>query len=417
MHTSNTEIEKSNAQKNSFPGLMRKWLSVLGPGIITAALVFGPSKMTITSKLGAEYGYDLLWIVVVAIFFMTIFTSMAARIGAATRESLLSTIREKWGKPMSVAVGVGVFLVTASFQSGNSVGVGISLAEMTHTRPLQWIIIFNVLGLALLFFRTFYKMLEQVMLLLVGMMLFAFITTLVMSNPGLPDVARGLIPSVPQGSSGLVIAFLASTFSIVGAFYQSYLVQERLRIRPDLPERRNDSVPGILILGVMSAIVLICAAAVLHPNNGKVNNATDMAKALEPMFGKYAAIIFLSGLFAASFSSLIGNATVGGTLLSDALGYGRDMNSKIVRALIALVMVIGATIAVLFGKAPLELIVIAQSITIFVVPLIGIAMYSIANDVKVMGSLKNTVMIKVFGGLGLLIIISLALVNMKELFF
>ncbi len=47
---------------------VRKWLLSLGPGIITAAVVFGPSKMTITSKMGAVYSYSLLWIVVVAIF-------------------------------------------------------------------------------------------------------------------------------------------------------------------------------------------------------------------------------------------------------------------------------------------------------------------------------------------------------------
>src|SRR5687768_7518155 len=76
----------------------KRWLRSLGPGIITAALVFGPSKMTITSKLGAEYGYALLWIVAVAIFFMTIFTVMSARIGEATSQSLLSAIRQKWGK-------------------------------------------------------------------------------------------------------------------------------------------------------------------------------------------------------------------------------------------------------------------------------------------------------------------------------
>lgn len=55
---------------------LKSGLLSLGPGIITAALVFGPSKMTITSKLGAVYGYSLLWIVAVAIFFMTIFTVM-----------------------------------------------------------------------------------------------------------------------------------------------------------------------------------------------------------------------------------------------------------------------------------------------------------------------------------------------------
>ena len=68
----------------------------LGPGIITAALVFGPSKMTITSKLGAEYGYSMLWVVVVAIFFMLIFTNMGARIGLHTDVSLLSNIRNNY---------------------------------------------------------------------------------------------------------------------------------------------------------------------------------------------------------------------------------------------------------------------------------------------------------------------------------
>lgn len=72
------------SSKIGFFKSLKKWLRSLGPGIITAALVFGPSKMTITSKLGAEYGYSLLWIVAVAIFFMAIFTAMSARIGLAT---------------------------------------------------------------------------------------------------------------------------------------------------------------------------------------------------------------------------------------------------------------------------------------------------------------------------------------------
>lgn len=173
---------------------------------------------------------------------------------------------------------------------------------------------------------------------------------------------------------------------------------------------------GIIILGLMSAIVLICAATVLHPKGIRVNSATDMAKALEPLFGKYASLLFLSGLFGASFSSLIGNATGGGTLLGDALGYGGQLNSKVVRYLIALVMLIGATIAIIFGKLPLELIVFAQSVTIFIVPLIGIAMYVVANDAQIMGTLKNTATVKLIGGIGLLILIVLGLMNIKELF-
>ena len=142
-----------------------------------------------------------------------------------------------------------------------------------------------------------------------------------------------------------------------------------------------------------------------------------MAKALEPLFGNYAATLFLVGLFGASFSSLVGNATVGGTLLGDAFGYGSQLNSKVVRIFIALVMIIGALIAIKFGKLPLELIVFAQSVTIFLVPFIGIAMYAISNDEKIMGKYKNSLSVKIIGFFGLLILVCLACINVKELFF
>lgn len=393
------------------------WFRSLGPGLITAALVFGPSKMTITSKLGSEYSFSLVWIIVVAILFMTVFTVMSGRIGIASNESLLSLIRQKWGKTVSIIIGVGIFLVATSFQAGNAIGVGISIAEANNTSPKIWVIFFTLFGIGLLFFRSFYKIMEKVMILLIGIMLFAFITTFFLIQPSFTGILSGLKPSVPEGSLPLVIAFTASCFSIVGAFYQSYLVQERRKNSSGTETTKNGSIAGIILLGLMSFIVMVCAASVLHPNHIKVNNATDMAKALEPLFGNYASGLFLAGLFGASFSSLVGNASVGGTLLGDALGYSGGLNSKAVRALIALVMLIGAVIALIFGKIPLELIVFAQSVTIFVVPLIGIAMYLIANDEKIMGNNRNSPAVKIIGALGLLLIIGLAIQNAKELFF
>ena len=397
---------------------LKKFMLSLGPGIITAALVFGPSKMTITSKLGADYGYSLLWIVALAIFFMVIFTSIGARIGVASKKSLLNTIRDKWGNKVAIAIGLGMFFVTTSFQAGNSVGVGLAVAEITGTSQVLWIIVFNVIGIGLLFFRSFYKVLEKLMIILVGVMLFSFVTTLFLVKPNLQEVTVGFLkPSVPIGSLGLVIAFFASCFSIVGAFYQSYLVQERIKLNPEIVEKKSNSITGILILGIMSAIVLICAAAVLNTQGLKVNSASDMAKAIEPLFGNYASALFLIGLFGASFSSLVGNATVGGTLIGDALGYGSELNSKPVKAAIALVMIFGAAIAIIFGKLPLELIVFAQSVTIFLVPFIGVAMFAISIDAKIMGKYKNTKSATVFAFIGLLILVFLAFSNVKELFY
>jgi len=411
------EIARGIISTNITKKGLKYWLGAIGPGIITAAIIFGPSKMTITSKLGANYGFSMIWLIVVAIYFLILFTSMAGRIGIATNQSLLQTVRQKWGKTFTVIVGVGVFFVATSFQSGNSVGVGISLAEPTGTPVMLWIILFNVFGLGLLFFKNLYNILEKLMIALVAMMLFAFLLTLFKIQPNITEVVKSSVPSLPRGSEGLVIAFMASCFSLVAAFYQSYLVQERRKLSPGGIVKPNESVPGIIILGVLVLIVMICAGSVLHSKGLQVNSALDMAKALEPLFGKYSEILFLAGLFGASFSSLVGNAAIGGTLLGDSLGYGYQLSNKIVRMLIALVMVVGAMVAIIFGKLPLQLIVLAQSVTIFIVPLIGITLYIIANDEKIMGSLKNNRVQIVMGIAGIALVFFLAIYNVKELFF
>ena len=66
------------------------WIYAIGSGLIVGALVFGPSKLTITSKMGANFGYDLLWDITIAIFFMAVYTIIAECIGLATDKSLLT---------------------------------------------------------------------------------------------------------------------------------------------------------------------------------------------------------------------------------------------------------------------------------------------------------------------------------------
>lgn len=389
---------------------------VLAPGIVTAAIVFGPSKITITSKMGAMYNYNLLWLVAVAIFFMVIYANMASRIGLATDNSLLVTIRRQYGKWASGLIGFGIFLVATSFQAGNSIGVGLSIAEATDTSLTPWIILFNVIGISLLFFRNFYRVLERLMIAIVILMLFAFATTMFLAKPSIQGVVSGFVPHVPDGSLGLVIAFFASCFSVVGAFYQAYLIQARKKASPTLDLASSRGALGMIVLGIMCLVVIICAAAVLHENNIAVEKASDMAKALEPLFGSSASYLFLIGLFGASFSSIVGNATIGGTLLSDGLGYGSSLNSKTVKSFIALVMVTGSLIAIGYERPPLEMIVMAQSVTIFLVPFIAVVMCMISGNPKLMGAYVAPPFIRLAGWLGLLVLVVLAVYNFNELF-
>lgn len=394
----------------------KTWWGALGPGIITAALVFGPGSLTITSKLGANFGFSLLWVVIIATILMMTFTGMGARIGITTDRSLLKVFEQKWGKWSSVFAGVGIFMVTASFQAGNAIGAGIAFAETFNTSSAPWIIFISLAAISLLFHKSFYKILEKVMIGMVSIMLISFLFTLLLSNPDLTQVISGLTPSVPDGSLLLVIALVASSFSIAGAFYQSYLVQEKGWEKHEVNGVVKESFTGIFILGLISAMILMSAGAILNPQGLGVNAAADMGRALEPLYGQWATSIFMIGLFGASFSSLIGNATIGGTLFADALSLGSNLKRNPVRVMIMLIILIGAIIAITFGRLPLELIIIAQGITIFIVPFIGLAILLIANNKAIMGDQVNGTLSKVFGVIGLIVLFSLASGNFYSLF-
>lgn len=396
--------------------MIRRWFKSLGPGLITAALVFGPGSLTITSKLGAVYGYNLLWVIVVAALLMLAFTGMGARIGLASDQSLISLFRKKWGNAAALIAGISIFFVTAAFQAGNTVGAGLALSESLGQTNSLWIVVISLMAISLMFFKSFYKILEKVMMIMVGIMLVSFLFTLIIAPPNWAEVLSGLNPSIPQGSFILVIALVASSFSIAGAFYQSYLVQEKGWKKSESTDALRESYTGIVILGLISSMIMISAATILYPKGVTVTSAGDIGMALEPVYGKFSFMVFMIGLFGASFSSLLGNASIGGTLLSDALSLGRDLNGMPVKILITLIIIIGASIALIFGRLPLELIVFAQGITIFAVPFIGLGLFLIGNDTSIMGSLKNNKFTNVIGVIGLLVLFTLAFSNAYSLF-
>lgn len=385
--------------------------NLIGPGFITAALVLGPGSLTVASKIGANYEFQLLWIVPFCVLFMAAFTIVSTRIGLASDRSLLQLIREKYGNVLCIIIGIGLFAVAASFEAGNAIGAGMVFSELSGTTATPWVLVFSILGIALLFFKNFYKLLEKIMILMVVVMLLSFVITLFYARPDFSVILQQFTFSMPKGAQFLSLALVASSFSIAGAFYQSYLVQEKAWTKDQSHLREREALVGILILGIITSTVLLVAASVLFPKGIQVNSAAEMGEILEPMFGSYARIIFMMGLFAASFSSLIGNATLGGVLISDAFNIGQKMESKSVRLTIMSVIVIGAAVAIAFGRLPINLIITAQALTIIVGPLIGFMLTLIAFDKAAKNEITLGFGLKILMLTGLVILVLLASAN------
>lgn len=389
----------------------------LGPGLITAALIFGPGSLTVGTKLGAGFGFKLLWVIPIVIVLMIAYTGMASRVGLALRDSPMEHIRRRYGKFVAVLLGLGMLGITGAFQAGNAIGAGLAFAELTDTATNVWVIFFALMAISLLFFRSFYKILEKIMIGLVLLMLSSFFLTLLLSQPNLSLLLRGFLPSLPSGSELLTIALVASSFSTVAAFYQAYLVQEKGWDESDGQTALRESRNGILILGLLSSMIIIVAAAILQEANIEVKAASDLGLALEPLFGRFATVAFMIGFFAASFSSLIGNATIGGALLADALGLGRSLSAWPVRLCIISVILFGAAIALSYGGLPLQLIVFAQALTIIIAPAAAIFILLMANDKVLKSNRPISFRDNIIPLIGLALLLFLAAYNVKSIFF
>lgn len=396
---------------------VRNLLKSLGPGIITAALILGPGTLTIASKLGSQFQYQLLWVILLSTIFMILFTTMSARYGFFKQKSLIQTIRIRFGKLVSLIIGLSIFIVTVSFQSGNSIGTGLSMGSVFHTSPQPWILFFSLIAIITLFFKSFYKILEKIMIGLVSIMLISFLFTVIISSPDWGEVTRGFIPKIPSGAEILCIAMVATSFSVAGAFYQSYLVQEKFWNKEDFAYCKRETIIGIITLGLISSLILVAAGSVLFTNDITVNSVADMGKALEPIFGSAAYVIFMIGLFAASFSSLIGNATLGGNILADTLNLGTSHTSWSTRLLIMLLIVIGSSLAIAFSELRLKLIVFAQGFTILIVPVVAFVMLKVTNNRSIMGVQKNPALIQLAGYLGLVLLVGLAIAYTYLIYF
>ncbi len=390
------------------PSALRKILASFGPGFIIAATVLGPGSITVSSKSGALMGYSVLWAVAIAAVFMTVFTRMGSRIGILQDRSLLEIVRDEYGKPLAMVAGISVFLICGGFQTGNNIGIGLAMGTMFGGSMALWAALFLMVALAIIWFsKNFYQLLERIMMVLVLIMILAFLINVFKASPNPLEITAGFIPKKPK-IWGLVIAISATTFSIAGAAYQSYMVQGKGWKREDLGKANRDSTVGIIILCTLSALIMITSAAVLAPKGITVGSAVDMAIQLEPLLGQFAKWIFLFGLLAASFSSFISNAILGGMLLSDGLGMGKSINDRSVKILATVLLVFSTLLAALLKSNPIEVLVIAQASTIIGGPIIAIILTMIGNNRKVMGEdgtnsvFSNVIAILAIGWIGYL---------------
>lgn len=403
-------MEQLQLEERVIKGVNRKKelkdrMKIIGPGAIITASFIGPGTVTTATRAGASFGYALLWAVIFSIISTIILQEMTARLGIITRKGLGEAIRDQFTNPLlkfgsmwfvMIAIGVGC----AAYMNGDLTGTSIGLSTLTGW-PVK--MIGPAVGLIILYFglRGSYKLVEMLMISLVGVMSFAFFITMIVSKPNVGEIFSGaFLPSMPAGSTLLIIALIGTTVVPYNLFIHSSTVQEKWNQPGNLRQSRWDIYVSIGVGGLITAAVLITSATVIRGLD--VNSVADLSLQLEPTLGTWAKAFTAIGIFAAGLSSAAATPLGAALTISSVMKWEGGMKNPKYKAVFAGTVIIGI-LAFLFDFEPMDVILFAQALNGILLPGIAIMLLVIMNNKKALGKHVNSLVNNILGGVVVLV--------------
>lgn len=419
MSTSTKESSRMNqVEAQSSKGFIAK-LKTMGPAAVVTAAFIGPGTVTTASLAGANYGYALLWAMVFSVIATIVLQEMSARLGIVTRKGLGEALREQFDNP--VMKYVSIFLVIsaigigcAAYETGNILGGALGLEAVTGISMNIWGPLMGIGAFALLYTGS-YKLVEKFLVGLVVAMSCIFITTAIIVRPDLGMIAKGLIPSVPEGSVFIVIALIGTTVVPYNLFLHSSAVQERWKDASGIRESKADIMVSMILGGLISMAVIVTASAAFFGTGIAISNAGEMAQQLEPLLGPWAKNIFALGLFSAGLSSAVTAPLAAAYATAGALGWEKDMKDKKFRAIWMVVLLIGIVFSAI-GLKPLSAIIFAQAANGIMLPIVAIFLLYVMNNKNRLKEYVNSSASNILGFMVVLVAIGLGLKSLAKVF-
>ena len=397
-------------------------LAVLGPGLITSNADNDAGGIATYSQAGAEFGFKLLILLVLITISLAVVNEMGARMGVVTGKGLADLIRERFGVRGTTFVMLLLLFANAVTTMADFAGIAAGLQLFGLTKYIAVPVMAAVIWALVV--RGSYPVVERV-LISIGVLYITYVVSGLLVHPDWSEVARGaLTPQVvPTRSYFLIsIAVVGTTITPWMQFYLQAAVADKGIPEDQLAYSRADVVLGAFITDVIAFFIIVATGATLagHVSPAQVANmqAGDYARALEPVAGRFAELLFGAGLFGASVlgASVVPLSTA--YAITEAFGWERGVGQRFGEApaffgIFTGLIAVGAAAVLLPGVPLVRMILFSQEVNGLILPAILLYMMVLVNDRRVMGRHVNGLVANVVSGLtvGLLIVLTALLVG------
>ncbi|MGM0545914.1 MAG: Nramp family divalent metal transporter [Bacteroidota bacterium] len=367
-----------------------------GLSFIMVASYFGSGSIFIASQAGVEYGYVLIWAVIGAVLLGFMAQDMSARLGIFG-DTLMTFIRKKLGKKGALTIALFLSVGCIAWTLGLTAAVGKSF-EILSGGAVSWQPLAIVTGIcAILVGVLNYSYVEKVMTAMMFLLLVLYLVVAGASEPSLVDTMKGFIPSIPDtGAMVMGAAILGTTALWPNFFLESILVKQKgWNDQKHVRMMRTDLSLGYTVGGLITLAIIIVSAAVLRPAGyTELSSFIAPGEALEIVLGQWAMIVFLIGVIAAAFNSIVPIMWTVPFMILEALDIDHEEgSSKTFKIIFAGSIVIGMfspLVSEITGLSVVEMVTLFPAYNgVFGLPITAALLFWAVNDKNLMGDRTN----------------------------
>lgn len=399
------------------------FLAILGPGLVSAIAGDDAGGIGTYSIVGAKYGYELLWALIIIIIALVVVQEMAARLAVFTGKGLADLIREEFGVRTTAFAMLTLFIANGAVTISEFVGIAVASELFGINRyfsvPLSAVVVWLIVT------RGSYRAAEKIFLAL-SAVLGVYILAAFLAQPDWAQVARGTFIPTIQANRDYILLLIAVIGTTISPYMQFTLSATTID-KGTKPEEYGfvfwETVIGVILSGVFAYFIIVATGATLHVNGiTTIESAEQAAQALAPIAGPLAQALFGIGLLGASFLAACILPLSTTYAICEAFGWERGLNqarsdARIFYGIFTALIIVGAIVALIPGLPLFEIFVYVYLLNGILLPILLILMLKLANNKRLMGTHTNSPIVNALGwGITIVLIVLTALLIATTLF-
>ncbi|MDB5238572.1 MAG: natural resistance-associated macrophage protein [Candidatus Kaiserbacteria bacterium] len=402
---------------NRVANKLKSYWKILGPGLVTGAADDDPSGIATYSQTGAQYGLQLVWMALFTLPLAYVVQEICARIGMVTGEGLGDNIRKTYARPVVYACMILLF-------AANTFNIGADISAMASgvqllVPQLNTLVLIFAFALLCLWLQVYlsYPLYSRYLKIL-ALVLLSYIVTGFLVHLNWKDVAfHTVVPALSFSKDQIILvcAILGTTISPYLFFWQSSqeveeekeegretVAQRKGATAKELKDMRIDVAAGMFISElVMFFIIAVCAATLFAHGVTNIQTAADAAKALRPLAGAWAELLFAVGIIGTGLLSVPVLAGASAYAIAEAFRWREGLAKKFGQAqgfyMVIVVSMLAAVAIDILGIDPIKALLYSAVGNGIVAPVVLFFIMRISSDKKIMGTNANRPMTQVVG--------------------